>query len=44
MLEAARNAVSAILENDYDLVANENQPLKAYLQSQKGKTRWSKIA
>jgi ATP-dependent DNA helicase RecG len=44
MLEAARNAVSAILQNDYDLVAIENQPLKAYLQSQKGKTRWSKIA
>ena len=44
MLEAARNAVSRILEEDYDLIAQDNQPLKAFLQSQKGKTKWSKIS
>jgi len=44
MLEVARTAVAKILEEDYELLSNENQPLKAYLQSQKGKTRWSKIA
>ncbi len=44
MLEVARIAVAKILEEDYELLLNENQPLKAYLQSQKGKTRWSKIA
>ena len=44
MLEVARTAVAKILEEDYELLSNENQPLKAYLQSQKGNTRWSKIA
>jgi ATP-dependent DNA helicase RecG len=44
MLEAARNAVSKILEEDYDLIAEDNQALKAFLQSQKGKTKWSKIS
>ena len=44
MLEAARNAVSKILDEDYDLIAEDNQPLKAFLQSQKGKTKWSKIS
>lgn len=44
MLEAARNAVSKILEEDYDLIAEDNQPLKIFLQSQKGKTKWSKIS
>ncbi len=44
MLEVARTAVSQILETDPDLEALENQPIKAYLQQRKGKTRWSKIA
>ena len=44
MLEAARNAVSKILDEDYDLIAEDNQSLKAFLQSQKGKTKWSKIS
>jgi ATP-dependent DNA helicase RecG len=44
MLEVARSAVASILKNDYDLLIPENQPLKLFLQSQRGKTRWSKIA
>ena len=44
MLEAARNAVARILENDYELKDEENQSLKNYIQSQRGKTGWSKIA
>jgi ATP-dependent DNA helicase RecG len=44
MLEAARNAVSKILDEDYDLIAEDNQSLNAFLQSQKGKTKWSKIS
>ena len=44
MLEVARSAVASILKNDYYLLIPENQPLKLFLQSQRGKTRWSKIA
>ena len=44
MLEAARDAVVYILENDHDLNTSEHQGLKFYLQSRKGKTAWSKIA
>lgn len=44
MLEAARNAVAAILEKDFELISAENQSLKLYLQSIGGKTYWSKIA
>jgi ATP-dependent DNA helicase RecG len=44
MLEVARNAVAAILEKDFELKNPEHQSLKAYLQSQRGKTQWSKIA
>ncbi len=44
MLEVARESVIAILENDPDLSLPENQPLKQYFQSRKGKTPWSKIS
>jgi len=44
MLEVARESVTKLIETDPDLLLIENQPLKAYLQQQKGKTRWSKIA
>ena len=44
MLEVARESVAQIIETDPDLLLLENQPLKQYLQQQKGKTRWSKIA
>ena len=44
MLEAARSAVESIIRTDPELALAENLPLKNYLQSQKSKTRWSKIA
>ncbi len=44
ILEAARNAVEAMLTKDADLISPDNQPLKTFLQLQKTKTRWSKIA
>ncbi|MFT3910489.1 MAG: hypothetical protein QM737_13775 [Ferruginibacter sp.] len=44
MLEAARAAVEKIIEEDADLQLEENLPVKNYLQQQKGKTLWSKIA
>jgi ATP-dependent DNA helicase RecG len=44
MLEVARDVVEKILENDPDIELLENVPVKSYLVSQKGKTKWSKIA
>lgn len=44
MLEAARTAVEQLLEKDPDLELAENLPIHQYLQSQKNKTKWSKIA
>jgi ATP-dependent DNA helicase RecG len=44
ILEAARDSVANILENDYELNAPENQLIKNYLQLQKTKTQWSKIS
>jgi len=44
ILEAARNSVETILTKDADLISPDNQPLKTFLQLQKTKTRWSKIA
>ena len=44
MLEVAKNAVAGIIEKDPDLENIEHLPVKQYLQQQKGKTRWSKIA
>ncbi len=44
MLEVARDVVEKILENDPDIELPENVPVKDYLVSQKGKTKWSKIA
>ena len=43
-LELARAMVEMILEKDPDLAAEENRGLKAFLQSQHGKTAWSKIS
>jgi hypothetical protein len=43
-LEAAREAVENILENDPDIIVAENLPVKNYLHQQKGKTAWSKIS
>jgi hypothetical protein len=36
--------VSEILEKDFDLTLPDNEPIKVFLQSQRGKTKWSKIA
>lgn len=44
MLEVARNTVEKLLAEDPDIEATENLPIKNYLVSQKGKTKWSKIA
>lgn len=43
-LELARDRVMELLEVDPDLTAEENQALKSFLQSQHGKTAWSKIS
>jgi ATP-dependent DNA helicase RecG len=43
-LEHAREEAEKILEKDPDLVSAENVGLKAFLQSQHGKTAWSKIS
>ena len=44
MLEAARVAVEYIIQSDPELAMPENLPLRNFLQQQKGKTLWSKIA
>ena len=43
-LELARDRATELLERDPDLVTEENRALKAFLQSQHGKTAWSKIS
>jgi ATP-dependent DNA helicase RecG len=43
-LELARDKAAGLLEADPDLVAEENKVLKVFLQSQHGKTAWSKIS
>ncbi|WP_346238303.1 ATP-dependent DNA helicase RecG [Niabella insulamsoli] len=44
MVEVAKKVTEAILTDDPELTMPENEPLKAFLQSQKGKTIWSKIS
>ena len=44
MLDVAKSITSQIIETDPDLSLAENLPIKNYLQSQKGKTAWSKIS
>jgi len=43
-LELARERAANLLEQDPELAAEENRALKAFLQSQQGKTAWSKIS
>ena len=43
-LELARERVESILGADPELAEEGNRVLKAYLQSQRGKTAWSKIS
>lgn len=44
LLEMAKKLSEKILANDEKLETDANQPLKAYLVAQKGKTTWSKIS
>ncbi|MEO6583027.1 MAG: ATP-dependent DNA helicase RecG [Ferruginibacter sp.] len=44
MLEAARAEVELLLATDADFLLAENLPIKNWMQKQKGKTIWSKIA
>ncbi len=44
LLETAKHFAEKILEQDEDLVQHQNQPIKNYLLSQKGKTVWSRIS
>jgi len=44
ILEMAKFEADKLLNNDIDLIEDKNLPLKNYLQSQKGKTGWSKIS
>ncbi|HTG54997.1 MAG TPA: ATP-dependent DNA helicase RecG, partial [Niabella sp.] len=44
MVDAAKKVTEEILTDDPDLSKPQNAPLKEFLQSQKGKTIWSKIS
>ncbi len=44
MLEVSKSIATKIIDEDPDLDLPVNLPLKNYLQSQKGKTPWSKIS
>ena len=44
ILEAAKKIAEEVLEKDPDLTSTDNNPLKEYLLSLKGKTPWSKIS
>lgn len=44
LLELAAKKAENVLEEDPDLNLAKNLPIKKYLQSQKGKTGWSKIS
>ena len=43
-LELARDRATELLDKDPDLATEESRALKAFLQSQYGKTAWSKIS
>lgn len=44
LMETARNLAAEVLEKDPDLNSAANLMIKRYLQSQKGKTAWSRIS
>lgn len=44
LLDVAAQAVRKLLETDPDLNSAENLRVKQYLQAQKGKTEWSRVA
>jgi ATP-dependent DNA helicase RecG len=43
-LELARERAAAILDSDPELEGEDNRVLRSFLQSQRGKTAWSKIS
>jgi ATP-dependent DNA helicase RecG len=43
-LELARDVAEMMLESDPELASGDNKALKSFLQSQHGKTAWSKIS
>lgn len=44
MVQVAKKLTEEILTSDPDLSTADNEPLKNFLQAQKGKTAWSKIS
>jgi ATP-dependent DNA helicase RecG len=44
LLQVSKEMAERVLDNDPDLISAENLRLKYFLQSQKGKTAWSKIS
>ncbi|HEV9036334.1 MAG TPA: ATP-dependent DNA helicase RecG [Puia sp.] len=44
LLELAREKAAVLLDKDPELESEENRALKLFLQSQQGKTAWSKIS
>ena len=44
LLELARERAMELLDNDPELVTEENKSLKVFLQTQQGRTAWSKIS
>ncbi len=44
LLEISKEIAARVLDTDPELISAENLQLKSYLQSQKGKTAWSKIS
>ncbi|MEP6728480.1 MAG: ATP-dependent DNA helicase RecG [Bacteroidota bacterium] len=44
LLQVSKEMAERVLDNDPDLISAENLHLKSFLQSQKGKTAWSKIS
>jgi ATP-dependent DNA helicase RecG len=44
ILEAAKKIAEEVVEKDPELASEENNPLKKYFISLKGKTPWSKIS
>ncbi len=44
LLDVSKEMANRVLDDDPDLTNEANHPLKAFLQSRKGKTVWSKIS
>ena len=44
LLDVSKEMANRVLDDDPDLINSNNQPLKTFLQSRKGKTVWSRIS